>query len=388
MSRWQYAMRTVPNISHLLNPLEEVIRQKMIPLLTGRDNITDEERQLLALPCRLAGWILSIQQLWLMSNLKPPTPSRPHSCCKSWRWSMGWKMTCTQKWNQRRLRLHRGGEQNTNLQHQTSWTTWMGSWWEMCNLLKIRKLSYGWHLYHWKIMALPLVEASSRMPLLSGTAGCQIAFHYHVPVMPLSQLSMSSAALKGLFLLTDITATILAEVCSDVSIEPALQPWNGLATRHATAITDENARVDICVRGFWGSAHGHPSAFLDVKVFNPSAPSYRKTQPQACYSQHERAKKWAYEQRINEIEHGSFTPLIFSTTGGMGRAATVFYKRLASLLAEKRRQPYSYESDGRGANWTSQSSIMCLRGSCYRRFQSTPDSILLAISESKIWNTN
>ena len=187
--------------------------------------------------------------------------------------------------------------------------------------------------------------------------------------------------------LRDITATVLAEVFSDVSIEPTLQPCNGLATRHATAITDENARVDVRVRGFWGLAHGHQNAYLDVKVFNPSAPSYRKSQPQACYSQHERIKKRAYEQRINEIEHGSFTPLIFSTTGGMGKAATVFYKRLASKLAEKRKQPYSL-----CIRWLRcqlnfsliRSSIMCLRGSRYRKFPSTPDSLLLAISESKI----
>ena len=49
--------------------------------------------------------------------------------------------------------------------------------------------------------------------------------------------------------LRDIAATVLAEVCSDVSIEPVLQPCNGLATRHITAITDENVRVDVRVRG-------------------------------------------------------------------------------------------------------------------------------------------
>ena len=48
----------------------------------------------------------------------------------------------------------------------------------------------------------------------------------------------------------DITATVLAEVCSDVSIEPVLQPCNGLSTRHATAITDENnILTDACIPG-------------------------------------------------------------------------------------------------------------------------------------------
>ena len=36
-----------------------------------------------------------------------------------------------------------------------------------------------------------------------------------------------------------------------------------------------------------------------------------------------------------------FTPLVLSTTGGMGRAATTFYKRLAAMLSEKRDVPYS-----------------------------------------------
>jgi len=41
-------------------------------------------------------------------------------------------------------------------------------------------------------------------------------------------------------------------------------------------------------------------------------------------------KKRAHEQMV---EHSSFTPLVFSVTGGMGREATCFYKQLASMLA-------------------------------------------------------
>ena len=33
------------------------------------------------------------------------------------------------------------------------------------------------------------------------------------------------------------------------------------------------------------------------------------------------------------MEHGSFIPLIFSTSGGLGKAASIFYRRLASLKA-------------------------------------------------------
>ena len=43
-------------------------------------------------------------------------------------------------------------------------------------------------------------------------------------------------------------------------------------------------------------------------------------------------------QRIREVERGSFTPLVNSATGGMGRAAQTTYRRLASLVAAKQNQ--------------------------------------------------
>ena len=43
-----------------------------------------------------------------------------------------------------------------------------------------------------------------------------------------------------------------------------------------------------------------------------------------------------YAVRVIEVEHGSFTPLVFSCFGGMSRECSSFYKILAELLAEKR----------------------------------------------------
>ena len=81
--------------------------------------------------------------------------------------------------------------------------------------------------------------------------------------------------------------------------------------------------------------------FLAVTVFNLHAPTNINVQLSACYRQHKRVKKRAYEQRCREIEHGSFTPLIMSTTGGLRNEVTTFYKKLASLQASKWNQPYS-----------------------------------------------
>ena len=50
-------------------------------------------------------------------------------------------------------------------------------------------------------------------------------------------------------------------------------------------------------------------AFFDVRVFNPNI---SKT-----YKLNEKEKKRLYSERITEIKHGSFTPLVMSATGGM-----------------------------------------------------------------------
>ena len=114
------------------------------------------------------------------------------------------------------------------------------------------------------------------------------------------------------------------------------------------------------VSGFWGGRYER--SFVDVRVFNPHAPSNRNTSIPNCYRRHEAEKKRAYEQRIREVEHSSFTPLVFSATGGMG---STFYRRLATLLAEKWNESYSST-----LSWIRcllsfcllRSAIQCIRG--------------------------
>ena len=137
----------------------------------------------------------------------------------------------------------------------------------------------------------------------------------------------------------DITADLLSEVCHNVGTEPSLQPVTGEQLLHRTANREDGARLDIVAENFGG--RDRQRAFFDVRVFNPFAQSYRNTSLPQCYRQNELEKKRAYDERVREIEHGSFSPLVFSTTGGMGTTATVVYKRLASLIADKQNKPYS-----------------------------------------------
>ena len=43
-------------------------------------------------------------------------------------------------------------------------------------------------------------------------------------------------------------------------------------------------------------------------------------------SDHDKEKKRLFNSRVIEVEHGTFTPLVFSTTGGMSRECTFFEK--------------------------------------------------------------
>ena len=136
----------------------------------------------------------------------------------------------------------------------------------------------------------------------------------------------------------DITASLLTELCSNVATEPALQSLSGENMTARTANTDDGARVDIRARGFW---NGRKDPFSDVRVFYPNASSYRSHSLAPVYRKHEQAKKREYREKIRNVERSVFTPLVLSTTGGMGREAETFYKCLADMLATKRQQHYS-----------------------------------------------
>ena len=87
----------------------------------------------------------------------------------------------------------------------------------------------------------------------------------------------------------DITATLLAEVCHGVTIEPHLQPLSGESLSHRSAITEDGARLDVAMYGFWGGRF--EKAFIDVRVFNPSAQSNRRAPLSSVYRKHEQERE-------------------------------------------------------------------------------------------------
>ena len=160
----------------------------------------------------------------------------------------------------------------------------------------------------------------------------------------------------------------------------------GEILRYKTAVHEDDARVDIRAAGFWGCRH-HRS-FFDVHVFNAFAESNQSTSLAATFRKHEGEKRRAYEERVREVERGSFTPLVFSSLGGMGKAATVMYRRLANLLSVKWNSPYSLIMGWLRCSLSFsllRSSLMCLRGShSSSGSPGVPAAVDLVIAEGRL----
>ena len=138
--------------------------------------------------------------------------------------------------------------------------------------------------------------------------------------------------------------------------------------KEVTANKSSEARLDISARSVWITGQ---KAFLDVRVFNPLAGRYGSSNISKAYEINEKEKKRSYNERVQQIEQGTFTPLVFSATGGMGRECDRFYKRLCELLAEKRKEPIQQLTQ-----WVRRKlshSLMKLVGMCLR-------------GSRKIWN--
>ena len=120
----------------------------------------------------------------------------------------------------------------------------------------------------------------------------------------------------------DLTADLLTEVCSDVCIEPDLQPAGGEELSGSSSNTQDAARLDIAANGFWG---GHFECIFDVRIFNPHAPSNRTLH---CYRKHE--KKCQYEQQVKDRTCFVYSSCLVSNRWYDQRSNSSFYKRLAS----------------------------------------------------------
>ena len=390
-SKWTYLMRTVSVTQQCLQPLEDAIRQQLLSALTGKTDISDIERELISLPARLGG--LSIPN----PTVTPPTehnaslevtaPLVEAICEQHGEYNvdtMAQQQQCKVKVKSKKRRaqmaaansLHPQLPQKLQKLMEVAKEKGSSSW-----LVALPIESHGFSLHKGAFRDALCLRYGWQPPLLPTTCACGKSFTIdHALNCPTGGFPIVRHNE-----IRDLTADLMSEVCHDVCVEPTLQTLTGEQLSYATANREDSARLDVRAGGFWGLSQ--QSAFFDVRVVNPFAPACRSTQMAACYRRHEGEKRRAYEQRVREVEQGSFTPLVFSTSGGMGRAATVVYKRLASLLSSRREQPYSMVMGWLRCRLSFsllRSAVMCLRGSRSRRNHAPRTSIDLAVHEGRI----
>jgi len=227
------------------------------------------------------------------------------------------------------------------------------------------RIRYGWEL-----------------PNLPATCGCGASLDF--------QHSMSCK--KGGFIgirhndLRDLFGNLLKEICNDTEIEPKMLPLTGEVLNQVTATRGDESRLDIRARGFWCNGQ---QAFFDIRVFDPNAKRYLTSTIEKSYITNEKEKKRKYNERVLQVEHGTFTPLVFSLYGGSSREASIFVSKLAETLSIKRNSSKSVV-----INWIRtkvsfallKSCLLCLRGSrSLRRNIVKTDEMIYATSElSKI----
>ena len=169
----------------------------------------------------------------------------------------------------------------------------------------------------------------------------------------------------------DLKAEILQAVCTDVEMEPNLQDvTREVLPRGANKAPD--ARLNIRARGCWAREQ---SAFFDGRVCHLNADSYKNLTPEQINKLHENDKKRLYSSIVLEVERGTFTPLVFTTTGGMSNVCQRYHSRLAELLAVKKQESYASTIAWirtRVSFAVLRSALVFLRGSRSRR-RTTPN---------------
>ena len=158
----------------------------------------------------------------------------------------------------------------------------------------------------------------------------------------------------------DYEAELLKQTQNDVETEPPLQPLNG---EQIPGLTGDEVRPDIRARGVWRNGQ---NAYFDIRVTNTNAEAQKHIEPMKILEKHEKEKKRQYNARIMNIEHGTFTPLVFSVCGSLGPECSKFHKHLANKISMKSGEPYEKIFSiirCRLSFLILRASLMCIRGS-------------------------
>ena len=362
--RWSFFQRISRNSPGMFDALERSIHNTLISSLFGCE-VSDEIRSVLSLPVRNGG--LSIQspsideKLFDISrNICAPVISQ---LLNQQRIFIDHTRTITSTRNAAKTDNKRLA--NTAMQERLQLLPPEMSY---CIQLSTEKGASAW------LSSRPSTTDNTHLSKAEFVDAIRLRYHLQLNYMPSlcvcgepNDITHALSCKTGGFVIRrhnnirDLYVSALSDTCYDVRSEPPLQQITTEVLSPSSNIADD-ARLDVSCRSFWRDGQ---RAFFDIRVFNPLAPSNRRQEAQSTYITHEKEKCRQYQQRINEVEHGSFTPLVYSALGGCSPLTTAFHKRLASHLSNKKGIQYSI-----AIRWLRikisfsllRSTLLCVRG--------------------------
>ena len=130
----------------------------------------------------------------------------------------------------------------------------------------------------------------------------------------------------------------ISRICKNVEVEPRLQRIDTERFDLRTTTTSPEASLDIKAGGFWSRG---VTAFFDVRVTHVNSRSNQGKPTAMIFKEQENEKKRKHQQRMLDVEMGSFIPLVFGTNGGMGVECQMVFRHLTEELSKKDGEPYA-----------------------------------------------
>jgi hypothetical protein len=362
-----YYMRTIPNLTAELKPLDDVVDNEFLPAITEGHQCTPDERTLLSLPVRIGGMGIpkftelcgrefhnsvrateqltrKIEEQVSEFDIDQDREKEVYNTIKRERRELEEKTL-----DDLRKRMNREMIRANDIAQMKGASAWL-------NALPLMEEGYTLNKREfYDAIALRYRWTLRRTP---SNCGCGQKFDVDHEM----QCTTGGFIHKRHDGIKDIVAKMLDSVAYDVQIEPALQPLTGEVLPRS-ANSDDEGRLDISARGFWQRGD---KAFFDVRIFNPFAKSHLPVKLKTLFGAQETAKKRDYNERVIRVEHGSFTPIVMSAYGGFGRETDRFLKTLIAKVAEKQDMHSSIVANYIRTKLSFEivkSQVLCIRGS-------------------------
>ena len=366
--RMTYFIRTIPNISEKLKPLDEKITNEFIPAISEGHQCTQAERSLLSLPVRMGGMAIPILSEMCDTEFQNSTLATNQLTRNIKQQIHAYDIDKDlEKEIELKIKKERKVKQEKTLEEVRKTMTKEEI---RANDIAQLKGASAW------LNALPLKDEGYDLNKREFFDAVQLRYRWNLKRLPLNcackrskfdqdhamQCATGGFIKKRHDRIRDMLAKLLDDVAYDVRVEPPLQALTG-EELPKSANSKEEARLDIAARGFWQDG---AMAFFDVRVFNPFAKTHINSKIEANFKLNETQKKNDYNQRVIDIEHGSFTPIVMTAYGGFSRETEKFMSHLIVKIAEKKDVPLScianYVRTKVSFNLV-KSQVLCMRGS-------------------------